>query len=93
MNHLIPRMIHPTSSYWGQPSREDVLVDDTHALMSARTLEELSEYSVTIPTGTYDGKMWKADKGGTWFLCWYFDEGFVPGRIRIGSRPIILVEP
>ena len=51
-------MTDPMGRHWRQPPRERILIDDTHALMDLATFEQLSEYSCTIPTGVYPGKMW-----------------------------------
>jgi len=91
----IPKMTHPLSAYWHQPDRSRVLIDDTHALMSRRTFEELLEYTGTIPTGAYEGKMWKSKfwigERSDWLLMWY---GFYPpdpNEVSINSREIILI--
>jgi hypothetical protein len=41
-----------------------MLVDATHAVMSAAELAALPEYTTTIPTGTQSGKRWK--RNATW---------------------------
>jgi hypothetical protein len=80
-------MTNPLGKYWEQPNREDILVDDTHAVMTRNAFNHLKEYSVTNPTGAYEGKMWKSrgrkavkndsdqDVGWVWTdvytLCWY----------------------
>lgn len=52
--------------------------------------EGLREYSVTIPSGEYEGKMWKANRGGTWYLYWY-DHDDNPEMIKIERREILLL--
>lgn len=86
----IPPITDPMGKYWDQPPVSDILVDDTHALMTFLTWKRLAEYSSTLPTGTYTGKMWKAFRtGGNWFLCWY---GAIEGKdILIHTRAILLV--
>jgi len=64
-------MVNPLGRYWPQPPLEAILVDDIHALMSERTLGQLSEYSASVPSGVYAGKMWKRRVYTGWFLCWY----------------------
>lgn len=74
-------MTHPLGQHWKQPEREMILIDDTHALMSKATFEKLSEYSCTIPTGVYEGKMWRRHDGifdphcpvekRRWLLGWF----------------------
>lgn len=58
----IPPMIHPLGRHWQQPPRHHITVDDRHALMDRRAFEQLAEYSTSVPSGVYDGKMWKAQK-------------------------------
>lgn len=83
---MIPEMTHQDGKYWRQP--EDIReapMDLTHVLLTRRQFDELHEYSVTDPSGVYEGKCWKAErfrkgtrKGemrliptGEWFLKWY----------------------
>jgi len=61
---------------WVQPNLEDIEIDDTHALMTKRVLDQLADYSCTNPSGVYPGKMWRRrkdyhDESKGWFLCWY----------------------
>lgn len=56
---------------WCQPKREDILVDEEFAVMSQETFEALMEYSRSIPTGAYDGKMWKRLQQHRTLLCWF----------------------
>lgn len=86
----IPDMTDPLGRVWRQPKRENILLDDTHALMRKRDFDQLSEYSHTIPTGKYVGKMWKAKQGEKWYLVWYdFDPD--PQYLAIPTREILLV--
>lgn len=68
---IIPPITDPLGAYWEQPHRRYIELDETHALMSEQTFKGLMEYSSTLPSGTYDGKMWKAQRGDKWFLAWY----------------------
>lgn len=45
---------------------------------------------MTIPSGKYEGKMWKANRGGTWYLYWY-DHDDNPEMIKIERREILLL--
>ena len=58
--------------------------------MTKQTFEGLREYSVTIPSGEYEGKMWKANRGGIWYLYWY-DHDDNPSMIKIERREILLL--
>ena len=88
----IPPMTHPLSRYWEQPSRENILIDATHAVMSEEDFSQLHDYSWSIPTGTYLGKMWKA-KGddGKWYLRWY-DIDPNPEMLSIPTREILICQ-
>ena len=99
---MIPAMTDTMGKYWNQPKRELIEIDATHALMPKWVFEELREYSSTIPTGVYPGKMWRRHDGifdprtrqrndapGRWLLCWYGDEDH--GRCEIHFREILLV--
>jgi hypothetical protein len=91
-------MTDPLSVHWRQPPLEAIAVDDTHALMTERTLNELAEYSATIPTGAYHGKMWRRavyaegrppqDIVG-WLLCWYGPHDD-PRKCSINYREVLL---
>ena len=90
MNNIIPDMVHPLGKHWQQPNRDNILIDDTHALMSERCLGELHDYSTSIPTGVYEGKMWKAHKKllDAWVLRWY---DHIEGKyMTIETREIII---
>ncbi|WP_213766774.1 hypothetical protein [Caballeronia sp. dw_19] len=81
---VIPAMTDPLGRYWTPPSRNELAVDDTHAVMSRRSFDLLLEYSRSKPTGVYPGKMWKAImRDGTPHLCWY---GIVEGRDDLCSN-------
>lgn len=79
----IPLITSPLGRSWKQPSRSEIQIDATHALMTRATFDKLAEYSATNPTGAYEGKMWKRHDGAfdwafrarggkpTWMLCWY----------------------
>lgn len=91
----IPKCIHPLSKYWIQPENKEVLIDDIHALMSKDSLKQLHEYSMSCPTGVYEGKMWKWRKYRTrddeWFLRWYEEDKENNKMCNIKTRLILLV--
>lgn len=66
----IPPITDPLGRSWDQPSSKNILIDDTHALMSLRVFEELAEYSCSFPSGVYPGKMWRRHNGS-------FDHAFI----------------
>lgn len=99
--------IHPESTdtfakNWTQPERSEILLDNTHALMTSRTFESLHEYSASVPSGIHAGKMWRRhdrchdydflDQGGipTWLLCWYGPPSKPEDSFSINHRIILL---
>lgn len=87
----IPIMTHKLSRYWDQPPTEQIAIDDIYAMMTQETLDNLAEYSMSTPTGTYQGKMWKTIRSdGKVFLRWY-QNALDPTKLAILSREIIIV--
>jgi hypothetical protein len=80
---MIPPITDPLGASWKQPKRENILIDGTHAVMSVGDFNSLLEYSSSIPSGVYPGKMWRRNDGlldrqylangrvPVWLLCWY----------------------
>lgn len=90
--HPIPPITDPIGRYWNQPPREEVLVDDSHAVMTAETLAKLLNYDITDPSGAYEGKMWRRgdlEFGSVGWLCWY-GHSEKPGMVSVNVRPILL---
>lgn len=89
---IIPEMTDPMGKHWSQPDRNGIDIDDTHALMSESQIAELKDYSRSIPTGAYEGKMWKFKDSlnGKWSLCWY-GESEGPGMLSFNQRIILEV--
>lgn len=87
---VIPRITDPMGSSWRQPHRRYIEIDNTHALMSEQTFKGLVEYSTSLPSGVYSGKMWRACKGGIWFLAWYYPSNDTK-YMNIEWREIIIV--
>ncbi|MCK5613122.1 hypothetical protein KAR91_65215 [Candidatus Pacearchaeota archaeon] len=85
----IPKMIHPLSKHWEQPSRSTSLVDETHAVMDESTLKALHDYSCSQPSGVYDGKMWRSKIRDKWFLRW-FGPSKNPEMCSTNTREILL---
>lgn len=91
MLDLLPQMTHPLSTAWNQPPTTDIAFYDDIAIMDRPTLDLLPEYSTSIPTGVYEGKMWRrALLGEGWVLCWY-GPADDPDKCSINSRPIRLI--
>lgn len=93
MNNEIPVMTNSLGKHWKQPNPSNITIDNTHAMMSSSDYELLAEYSNSIPSGVYAGKMWKAiAQDGCAFLRWF---GLVEGRDDLCSknqREIIIVD-
>ncbi len=94
----IPPMTHPWSAHWEQPTVNGILIDDAHALMSAEDFDKLGEYSCSIPTGVYEGKMWKRREpygpvtpSTAWYLMWYGPSND-PEKCSINHRRILFPE-
>jgi hypothetical protein len=93
---MIPDMTHPLSSHWRQPNKDKILVDNEVAIMEKETLKKLMEYSMSIPSGAYEGKMWKRKYVNArtnceeWILYWY-GPSEKEGMVSINERSIILL--
>lgn len=92
-------MTDPMGRHWTQPPRERIEVDATHALMTEAIFKALPEYSTTIPSGVYPGKMWRRHDGAhdfkrktpsVWMLCWYGEER--DGKCEIHFREVLLAD-
>lgn len=91
INH-IPPITDPRGRGCYQPSLDQILIDDTHALMSAYTFGELYEYSHSFPLDVYAGKMWKSHlRSGEWVLRWYYNHPRDPKRCVSELREILIV--
>lgn len=102
MTNKIPQITDPLGRHWQQPSPEKIAIDETHALMDYATFAALADYSSSIPSGVYDGKMWRRHDGifdrrfldsgviPEWLLMWYGPSDD-PGKCSINSRKILLV--
>jgi hypothetical protein len=101
--NVIPPITDAMGKYWRQPDPSRIQIDDQNALMDQATFDALAEYSATIPTGVYPGKMWKRHDGiydrkckpehQRWLLGW-FGEEFTKGEFDYCSnnwREIIIV--
>lgn len=59
---VIPPIVHPSGRYWDQPDRSEIMIDATHAIMSKATFDKLLNYTLSSPSGIYEGKMWKSQR-------------------------------
>jgi hypothetical protein len=87
----IPPMTHELGRHWEQPAASDMLIDDEVAVMYPAVMAKLKEYSTTIPSGKYAGKMWKAKTADGWYLRWYEDDPSDPNGLFIRKRKIVLI--
>jgi len=86
---IIPPMTDPLCAHWEQPALERILLSPREASMTFADFERLAEYSASIPTGTYLGKMWRSRRRNEWFLHWY-DVDPDPKMLAIPSRRIVI---
>lgn len=90
-------MTDPLSRNWKQPDSSNMLFDDRFVVMTEETFKKLKEYSCSIPSGKYQGKMWKCNSNwGTddfscWVLKWYEDHETSSNLLHIRSRYILVV--
>jgi hypothetical protein len=101
-DNRIPPMTHPLSRGWSQPDTALIAIDATTARMPVAVFRRLMEYSTTMPSGVYEGKMWKAhvpvqssqepQEVWTWFLRWYGYSKIVPGHVSNNQRRIVLTD-
>lgn len=69
---IIPPMTDPMSKGWSQPSLDEITFYRDKVIMTKRTFDRLKEYSTSIPTGVYLGKMWKFRAiEDVWYLRWF----------------------
>jgi hypothetical protein len=85
-NNIIPPITNPLGVYWKQPPTDSILLDDTHALMDVETFKNLSNYECSIPSGVYEGKMWRRGMDLIWF-----GPSADPDKCSINVRGIIIV--
>lgn len=77
---------------------DEIIISNENAVMSADAFEQLAEYSTSVPTGVYEGKMWKskhllADKAEPlWLLRWYGYSNIGPGHVSNHHRQIVLTD-
>lgn len=101
INNVIPPITDPLGAHWDQPKVSDIVVDDTHAIMTEDTFEALAEYSASCPSGVYPGKMWRRHDGlfdrkckvedRKWLLCWFGMDETWPRYCTNNYRIILIV--
>jgi len=58
--------------------------------MTEFELNALADYSHSMPSGVYEGKMWKRFDAGIWLLMW-FGNSDIPDNCSVNWREIIVV--
>ncbi len=56
----IPPITEPLGKYWEQPKPANFSLTLAYAWMDTADFKRLAEYSASLPSGTYSGKMWKS---------------------------------
>lgn len=91
MENIIPVITDPLGKYWDQPDPKDILIDYGYAVMRISTFYKLQEYSTSIPSGKYPGKMWSAFINNKWYLKWYMDDPKNKDFLLIPCREILVM--
>lgn len=86
---VIPPITNPLGKHWDQPDRADIDISDEYARMKPETARKLAEYSHSIPSGKYEGKMWCANWDNILYLRWYGPSD-KPDELLIHTRKISL---
>ena len=68
----IPVITDPLGKHWDQPEIAKIeLRIGGVAIMSKESFDQLAQYDCSIPSGKYEGKMWKRSVENGHQLCWY----------------------
>jgi hypothetical protein len=91
--NAIPELKSPYSTPPKQPADIRLApMDDTHVVLTRRQIAGLLEYSTTLPSGVYPGKVWKAiDASGTILLRWYGVCPEAPDTHCTNNQRIVLI--
>lgn len=89
--NVIPEITDPLGRAWRQPDKKKILIDDHHAVMNKKEFDELSEYSATLPTGVYEGKMWRLLSDDNKNYLYWYGASDNPKKCSVNSREIILI--
>lgn len=89
----IPEMVHPLGKAWSQPDRSKIKFSFGVAWVDQKTFDQLAEYSSSLPSGVYEGKMWRRKYVVNGFtknlLCWY-DKSDKPDQCSIKKIDLII---
>ena len=83
MRSEIPAMVHPLGKHRNQPRKDLIELCGGFAIMELLDFHKLLEYSLSIPSGVYAGKMWKSFLDKEWLLFWYDEDSEVNVRLII----------
>jgi len=93
--NTIPPMTHELSSGWrNNPKIENIIINDETATMSRKDFDILLDYSSSVPSGVYEGKMWKNyaptdEECNRWYLNWWGSSDD-PNKCSHNKRRIVL---
>ena len=89
---IVPEITHPLGKHWDQPKRSDILLnkDEDVFVMTEEIFNKLATYNTSIPSGAYEGKMWKSTRFGKNYLMWY-GEDKDPNKVSINNKLISIV--
>lgn len=90
----IPPVTDELGKCWTQPDREQIDFSDGAAKISRDAFQQLMDYSYSIPSALYPGKMWKSYHFGVklWFLSWVEQCANMPENIMVCHRVISLTD-
>lgn len=98
-NCPIPVITDPLGRNWDQPGRYAIEYSLTHAHMTKENFNKLANYSCSLPSDVYEGKMWKYNlfeyhpRGrleSRWYLRWY-DKSDKPEHCSIRQLRISII--
>jgi hypothetical protein len=83
---IIPPITDPMGKHWNQPKNVKIMFSS--AWIDRSSFEQLMTYQTSLPSGVYEGKMWKRIEGEDWMLCWYEDSKTKKGYCDIKKLKI-----
>ena len=90
MDRRIPPITEPEGKCWYQPSYDELIFSDDAVMVSRDAFNRLSDYSRSIPSGVYEGKIWKSMIKDQWYLCWFGAHSTDPKLCTIYRLPLII---
>lgn len=91
----IPKITDKLGDTWVQPSHSEIkFSSDGYAVITQDGVDQLVEYSTSIPSGVYAGKMWKRKDrfSDDEYLCWFQNSPSEPYCCEVKYRKILLQE-